>query len=161
MGHRNSLATSFSLPSDRNYGCLNGHLSQFHTHAGRVQFCESGRLTEYLCHVCSGPELVSVVQGTLCHAESFYRITVPTKYQGTLVPIRGPNQSNLASMLSRRWPNLSVNMKNIAVMAKDFVARHLCRFYKKYLNHCQLLQIQQFLFLNSINSLAKMNQNMM
>ena len=40
------------------------------------------------------------------------------------------------------------------------MARHLCRFYNKHLNHCQLLQIQQFFFLNSINSLAKMNKNM-
>ena len=24
------------------------------------------------------------------------------------------------------------------------MARHLCRFYNKHLNHCQLLQIQQF-----------------
>ena len=31
-------------------------------------------------------------------------------------------------------------------MAEDFVARHLCRFYNKHLNHCQLLQIQQFFF---------------
>ena len=31
-------------------------------------------------------------------------------------------------------------------MTEDFVARHLCRFYNKHLNHCQLLQIQQFFF---------------
>ena len=29
-------------------------------------------------------------------------------------------------------------------MAKDFVAGHLCHFYNKHLNHCQLLQTEQF-----------------
>ena len=53
----------------------------------------------------------------------------------------GPNQFNLIPSGNHVVGLIYQSIWKVAVMAKDFVARYLCR-----LNHCQLLQIQQFFF---------------
>ena len=46
-------------------------------HVGRVQFCESGRLTEYLCHICSGPEgnVEGKYFGIVCKYSTRYNVS--------------------------------------------------------------------------------------